>query len=78
MNKKASEMTVDEFSVELMLMWDDVVTIPTGEREKNNRSDMGRQSARKGGSGLFNGGPTKLSMRRGDNGYKRGKYDNGY
>jgi len=77
MNKKsAADMTVEEFAVELMLMWDDVINIPMIERDKNNRSYLGKRNPSKGAMPFSN--QTKLAMRRGNNGYAKGKYDTQY
>ena len=63
MNKKsAADMTVEEFAIELMLMWDDVITIPMIERDKNNRSYLGKRNPSKGALPFSN--QTRLAMRR--------------
>ena len=71
--KSAADMTVEEFAIELMLMWDDVINIPMVERDKNNRSYLGKRNPSKGAVPFSN--KTKLSMKRGNNGFTKGKYD---
>ena len=72
MSKLAADMTVEEFAAELKSMWERTVNITGIERDKNNRSYLGKQSHRNV-SGIFASKQTKIAMQRGDNGFTRGK-----
>jgi len=41
--KSAAEMTVEEFAIELMLMWDDVITIEPSIKTKSTRTYLTQQ-----------------------------------
>jgi len=73
MSKSAADMTVEEFAEELKSMRERTVNITGIERDKNNRSYLGKQSNRKV-SGVFASKQTKLAMNRGDNGFTKGKF----
>ena len=75
--KTAAQMTIDEFKQELHRIIEDGCSIPKIERDKNNRSYLGKQASRKV-SGVFASKQTKIAMNRGNNGYDKGKYDGGY
>lgn len=75
--KTAAQMTIEEFKEELNRIIEDGFSIPIIERDKNNRSYMGKQFNRKV-SGVFASKQTKIAMQRGNNGFDKGKYDGGH
>jgi hypothetical protein len=72
--KTAAQMTIEEFKAELSKIIENVFDIPKVERDKNNRSYLGKQFNRQV-SGVFASKQTKIAMQRGNNGYDKGKYD---
>ena len=73
MSKSAADMTLEELAAELNSMWERTVDITGIERDKNNRSYLGKQSNRKV-SGVFASKQTKLAMNRGNNGFDKGRH----
>ena len=75
--KTAAQMTINELKEELGRIKNDAFSIPMIERDKNNRSYLGKTFNRKV-SGVFASKQTKIAMQRGNNGYDTGKYDGGH
>lgn len=73
MSRLAADMTVDEFAAELKSMWEEAVNITGIERDKNNRSYLGKRNHIKGAASILSSPQTKLAKQRGDNGFTKGK-----
>lgn len=73
MSRLAAEMTVDEFAAELKSMWKEAVNITGIERDKNNRSYLGKRNQVKGAASILSSPQDKLAKQRGDNGFTKGK-----
>ena len=77
MSRLAADMTVDEFAEELKSMWEEAVNITGIERDKNNRSYLGKRNSPfvqvKGAASILSSPQAKLAKQRGDNGFTKGK-----
>ena len=79
MSRLAADMTVDEFAEELKSMWEEAVNITGIERDKNNRSYLGKRNSKfvctqvKGAASILSSPQAKLAKQRGDNGFTKGK-----